>query len=178
MSYDEIDFDNLHHRLYLSAYYGALLNYHKVNKEHLDIYDAIDFSKYKSIVIIGYIRPLVKKLNERGIAAKVFDHGKQSEELEPMENQVLALQQADCIVTTATTIFNKTYVAIVKEKIHECDLFLLGPSAIIDADFMQAFNITNTFGMTFAKDDLELLKIVAGGGGTQHFKVLGTKVFI
>jgi hypothetical protein len=169
---------NLHHRLFLSAYYSALLNYRREYKENADMVDSIDFSVYQAPVMIGYSKPLVKRIEGQVLRLRVFDHHKDDEALEPMSEQADACKNADCIIATATTIFNNSFGLIVKEMRNDCDLLLFGPSSILDTDMQRHFRIKNIFGMTFHTDKQKLLSLVKKGGGAQEFKHLGTRVYI
>ena len=56
------DFSKIEHRIILTAYYNALLNYQNQYNKEIDIFDELTFDHYKKIVMIGLCRPLHKKM--------------------------------------------------------------------------------------------------------------------
>jgi hypothetical protein len=61
------DLNNREHRILANAYFAALLNYENDVAETGDIYDAVDFRKYRRIVMVGLFRPLVKKFQDENV---------------------------------------------------------------------------------------------------------------
>lgn len=72
--YSKLDLKNISHRIFLTAYFNALLNYTDDYKKSGDIFDIIDFRKYKNIVMIGLFKPIVRKFEEENISLSVFDY--------------------------------------------------------------------------------------------------------
>ena len=75
------DLNNIEHRILLNAYYNAKFNYRNIYSNDIDIFDLIDFTKYKKITMVGLFKPIVKKFNENRIPLTIFDLVKESSEL-------------------------------------------------------------------------------------------------
>ncbi len=171
------DLNNFQHRILITAYYNALLNYSNIYENDLDIFDAIDFSKYKNIHMTGLFRPIVNKFQENDIPVTVFDLSKNDPNLTPISQQRQNLKNADVIILSSTTIFNNTFMDLISNTSKNCDIFLLGPSSIMSKEILQYRNIKIIFGSVFEKNDKRILKIIEDGGGTQKFQKFGRKVY-
>lgn len=163
---------NNDHRIFLTAYYNSILNYQQQNLIQGDLIDVIDFKKYKRITMIGYFRPIVEKMDKLDIKLNIFDLRDQEISL-PIEDQKKYLQNCDAAIFTATSISNNTF-----EKIAEnCngEIFILGPSSIMNEYFFCYKNVKAIFGSTYNLYDTEVLNIIREGLGTRHFLKLGQK---
>jgi uncharacterized protein (DUF4213/DUF364 family) len=172
------DLDNHDHRLIYTAYLNALLNYESDYNDEKDIFDFINFGSYKKVVMIGDFRPLVKKFRQSGLNVSVFDLYSDSEVVIPIEHREKYLGEADGVILTATSIFNDTFVEILKSVNEKCDVFLLGPTAILDKKMKEYRNVKVVFGTVFKKNDHLILDIIADNEGTRHFQKFGKKVYI
>ena len=173
-----IDLNDLNHRIIYNAYVNALLNYHNNYKSDKDIFEAIDFSKDDTIVMIGYFRPLVKKFTEVRIPIKIFDLYEKDNIIQPASQQKAAIKEASTIILTSTSIFNNTFNDIIQHTKHDCNIHLLGPSSILHPPMLTYGNIKNVFGAVFKKNDHRILETIKNGNGTRTFLPLGTKVYI
>jgi hypothetical protein len=57
-----------------------------------------------------------------------------------------------------------------------CDIFLLGPSSIMNRDMFGYKNIKKIFGSIFKPDDKNVLNVIGNGFGTKKFLKYGRKV--
>ncbi len=170
------DLDNIEHRIIINAYFNASLNYLNTYDKIIDLYDGIDFKKYNNIVMIGLFKPILKKFERENIKISIFDKMKQDRGLISMKNQKEYISKADSIILSGTTIFNKTFLNIVNNANNNCDIFLLGPSSIMNEDMFKYKNIKVIFGSTFKKNDKRVLDVIEQGFGTQKFLPFGYKV--
>lgn len=173
-NYSNLDLTNLSHRIVLDAYLSALLNYctqYKIG----DIFEAINFKKYNNVIMIGLFKPIVKIFQKNNIPLKVFDYKKSDTILTAMSAQEEALRKADAVILTSTSIFNLTFMDIIKNMKDECNIFMLGPSSIMAKEILKYRNIKMIFGATFNKFDERVLKIIDNDGGTRKFLKLGQK---
>lgn len=170
--------EKISHRIILNAYYNALFNYNRTYSCSLDIYDKVDFRKYKKIVVAGYFSSLAEKFKTDGLEVHFFDLHKQIAGLLPMENQAAYISDAECLILSATAIFNGTFSRLLEKTVSGTDVYLLGPSSILH-DYMLEFpGIKNIFGMVFYQNQAETMKIISRGSGTRDFGKLGIKVYI
>jgi len=172
------DLNDTGHRIILNAYFNSLLNYANRYEKNLDIFEAVDFTHYKDIVMVGLFKPLLEKFNKSGIAIHVFDKIKESSLLEPITQEMPYIKKADALILTATSIFNGTFMEIVDHSREKCDIFLLGPSAIMDKDMFRYKNIKGIFGAVFDPGDERVLDTIKQGFGTKKFIQYGRKVTI
>lgn len=172
------DFGKVEHRIILTAYYNALLNYSKQYNKEIDIFDELDFGHYKNIVMIGLCRPLFKKMQDGNIAVKVFDEGKDDDVLVPMDEQRKHLQTADCIIITSTSVINGSFMELMGNLNDSCDAYLFGPSGLLTTDMFQYKQIKYIFGSIFDKNDERVLNLIRDGQGTPSFSKYMHKVFI
>ncbi len=171
------ELNNIKHRVLLNAYYNAKLNYDNIYQERTDILDLIDFKKYKNIVMIGFFIPIVKKFKDQNISLSIFDLLENSKELMPLNKRDEFVSNADTIILTSTTIFNKTFIDLIN-KSNKADIFMLGPSSIMHSDIFAYKNIKMIFGTVFNKYDNKVLDLIERGEGTRKFLKLGKKVWL
>jgi len=170
------DLKKIQHRIILNAYFNGLLNDLNHYEKTVDIFDDIDFKGYKNIVMIGLFKPILAKFNRDRIQINVFDMIKEHDELLPIKNEMKYIKKADAIILSATTIFNGTFMDIVSQTIEDCDIFLLGPSAIMDKDMFSYKNIKRIFGAIFKPGDQNVLDAIRNGFGTKKYLPYGRKV--
>lgn len=164
---------NNDHRIFLTAYYNSILNYQEVqNLAQGDLMDIIDFKKYKKITMIGYFKPIVEKMDKLEIKLDIFDLRDKEISL-PIEEQKKYLQNCDAAIVTATSISNNTFKKITENCNGE--IFILGPSSIMNDYFFSYKNVKAIFGSTYKLNDTKVLNIIKEGLGTRHFLKLGQK---
>ena len=171
------DLDNVQHRILITAYFNALINYSNIYQNDADIFDIIDFTKYQNIHMTGLFRPIVKKFRENNISLTIFDLIKNDPNLSPISEQMENLKNADAVILSSTTLFNNTFLDFVNNTNIDCDIYMLGPSSIMSKKILQYRNIKIIFGSVFKKHDKRILKIIEDGGGTQKFQKFGRKVY-
>ena len=172
------DLNKIEHRIILNAYFNANLNYLNNYNKKSDIFEFIDFKHYKNIIMIGLFKPILKKFDENNIKIQVFDLIKKDNKLIPIEKEMETIKKGDAIILSATTIFNNTFTEIVNNSGINCDIFLLGPSSIMNKDLFEYRNIKKIFGSTFESYDERVLNIIKQGYGTKKFLPFGKKVFL
>lgn len=171
----KIDLRNFSHRIVLNAYFNAFLNYYVKSGEKGDIFEKIDFKKYKHIVMIGLFKPVLKKFQESNIPLKIFDLRNSETFITSNSQQNHYLQKADAVILIATSIFNLSFLDIVNNTQQNCEIFMLGPSSIMTEEIFQYKNIKMIFGSTFQKFDKRVLEIIRNNGGTRDFLKFGEK---
>lgn len=176
--YSKLDLKNISHRIFLTAYFNALLNYTNDYKKGGDIFDIIDFRKYKDIVMIGLFKPIVRKFEEDKISLSVFDYLKNDSVLVSGSKKSDYLKKSDAVILSSTTIFNDTFEEIIKSLKEQCDIFMLGPSSIMNRKIFDYWDIKIIFGTVFEKNDERILDIIKNGGGTKYFQPYGRKVYL
>lgn len=171
------DFNCIEHRIIVNAWVNANANYTLKPNGVGNIFDAIDFSKYENIVMIGYFESLANKFNDKGIDVSIFDLDSVEKPVESIENQREYLSKADAVVLTATSIFNMTYEKVLVESNPNADIFVLGPSTPVDILMFSDSRVKILFGTQFNKDDLRVLEIIRLGGAAKTFLPLAKKVY-
>jgi len=170
------DFNRPDHRMLVTAYANAHINYHPGISGVGDIFDQVDFSMKKHTVMVGYFPPLVEKFRKAAFSLHVFDLQKDDPGLTPITQLKEKLGQSDCVILTATTLVNSTIADITSHINQGTDIFLLGPSTPLYSRIKEQFNITTLFGMIFNLYDFKILEIISKGQGTQYFSKKGKKV--
>ena len=173
--YVNLDLKNFMHRIVLNAYFNALLNYSDDCVGDADIFDAVDFRKYKKVVMIGFIKPVAEKLKNDGVSFSVFDLQKEDRMLMPIVEQEKLLKEADIVILSSTSIFNATFTESINVTKNGCAIYMIGPSSIMAKEILDYKNIKMIFGATFNKNDNRILKIIQDDGGTRVFLKLGHK---
>lgn len=174
---NNIDFKLVNNRIVANALVNSVVNYGCKIDGNGDIFDAVNFDCYRSIVMIGYFGPLVNKFMGRDIALNIFDIDQREVPVIPMERQTEYLGKADCVILTSTSISNNTFDGIVRNTPHSTDIFLLGPSTPMDDILFGYPNIKGLFGSVFKPFDESTLRVIAEGGGTCIFKQYMDKVY-
>lgn len=176
--YSKLNLKNISHRIFLTAYFNALLNYTNDSKKGGNIFDIVDFRKYKDIVMIGLFKPIVRKFEEDKISLSVFDYLKNDSVLISGSKKSDYLRKCDAVIISSTTIFNNTFEEIIGNSKEQCDIFLLGPSSIMSRQIFDCWDIKIIFGTVFEKNDVRILDIIKNGGGTKYFQPYGRKVYL
>ena len=174
----EPNFQDNNERIFLAAYYNALLNYNKFPKSNFDIVDFIDFKRYKNLVMIGNFRPIAEKFQKKAIKVDIFDYLSCSENIIEQKEQKKYLQKSDAVILTATSIFNNTFLYITESSSNNCDIFILGPSSLVHTEMFKYKNIKAVFGTIFKNNDNQILEIVRNGGGTREYMKFAKKVVL
>lgn len=169
---------NLQHRIVLNAYFNATFNYKNQYNKTIDIFDKIEFKKYKKIVMIGFFQSLVKKFEAEEISLKIFDKAVQNDKLAHMSSQLDEIAKADALILSSTSVFNNTFMDLINTTNDNCNVYTLGPSTILNKDMFQYRNIKFLFGSIFEPDDVNTLKIIQQGGGTKQFLPFMNKVYL
>ncbi|MBI9039174.1 MAG: hypothetical protein JEY97_13655, partial [Bacteroidales bacterium] len=159
-TYLKYDLNNFSHRIVLNAYLNSLLNYSNNFQNSADIFDVVDFRKYKQIVMLGFFKPILKKFNHAGIPITIFDLSKKDIALTPLSEQKTILKKTDAVILTSTSIFNLSFINSINSTNNSCEIFLLGPSSIMTKEIFNYKNIKMIFGSTFEKFDKRILKII------------------
>ncbi|MCK4639755.1 MAG: hypothetical protein KAU06_00320 [Candidatus Marinimicrobia bacterium] len=173
-----LDLNRVENRIVLNAYLNGKFNYSNRHTKAGDIFDAVNFKNYKNIVMIGLFKPLLKKFREKNISVSVFDRNKKSSCLTDIALEMSYINEADALILSSTTIFNKSFLNIVNNMKRFCDVFLLGPSSIMNKDILKYRNVNRVFGAVFSKGDERVLDVIKHGGGTREFLPLGEKIYI
>jgi uncharacterized protein (DUF4213/DUF364 family) len=170
------DLNRLTHRIILNAYFNARLNHLNQHTGRGDIYDHIDFGRYERPVMIGLFRPILKKFTQNNIPVRVFDMIKRDVCLTSEEKKMEYVRESDAIILSATSIANSSFSELVASTGENCDIFILGPSSIVDRDMLGYKNIKGIFGSIFKLNDERVLDAIEMGYGTRKFLPFGEKV--
>lgn len=173
-----IDLNNTAHRIFLNAYYNAHFNYAQNYSEELDIFEAVDFSVFSNIVMVGHFKPVVKRFQKAGIPLAIFDKKEDDAILEQMKDQKQFIRQADALILTATSLFNQSFVDLVENTADNASVFILGPSAIMHPDMKKYRNVKLIFGSVFEPNDERVLNVIKANLGTRYFSPFSKKVFL
>lgn len=173
---NNLDLKRIEHRIIITAYFNATLNYLNNYNNSVNIFENINYKKHKNIIMIGLFKPVLKKFKDENIKVAVFDMIKKNRQLTPLDEKREYIQNADVIILSATTIFNGTFMEIVKDTGEMCDIFLLGPSSIMNRDMFEYKNIKKIFGSIFKSHDKKVLDTIKCGHGTRKFLQYGKKV--
>jgi len=171
--------DKIEDRIIINAFLNASLNYNQSYSEIIDIFDKINFHTYNNIVMIGYFESLISKFTKNSIKLNVFDKMVNNNTISPIKQMQNSINKCDALILTATTLFNKSFAEIISNTNNKCNIFILGPSGILNPEiFNYCNNIKVIFGSVFNKFDNEVLQTIADGGGTKSFLSRLNKVYI
>ncbi len=165
-------------RILLNAWFNAKLNYVRSYPEDKDIFDFLSFDHYNKIVMVGYFASLVQKFQDAGIKLDIFDLTVDFPYLKPIDQLGKYILEADAIIMTSTSISNGTFKEIMKYVSGETEIFLLGPSTILDQDMYIYPNIRKIFGMVFTGNEKKVIETIMAGHGTPTFSKFGQKVYL
>jgi len=172
------DLRNIPHRIVLNAYFNAAYNYQNPYDTSVDIFDQINFKQYQKIVMIGFFRSLVEKFEREEINLTIFDKALEDDKLIDMSKQLSEVSKADALILTSTSVFNNSFLEIVSATNEQCDVYMLGPSTILNQEMFQYRNVKVLFGAIFMLNDVNTLKIIEQGGGTRQFLQFMDKVYL
>lgn len=172
------DFNKIEHRIMVNAWVNACSNYSLPAKGEGDVFDVIDFTCYKSIVMIGFFCTLSVKFKNAGIPVTIFDLDPVDKPVAPIETQQHHLAAADAVILTATTISNMTFNGIMENVNCNADVYILGPSTNLDVDMLSFPKVKALFGSRFSPFDSTSLDLIAEGCGTKRIMPFMKKVYI
>jgi uncharacterized protein (DUF4213/DUF364 family) len=172
---ENLQIQNYHHRIFLNAYYNALLNYTGQDFLTGDLLDVVNFKEFSNIVMVGYFRPVVEKLQKLNINVDIFDLRDKQISL-PIEQMNDYLQNSDAVIASATTVYNNTFTEICKNS--KGNIYILGPSALMNNYLFEFSNVKAIFGSRFKRFDQKVLSTIANNLGTRHFLKFGQKVVL
>lgn len=175
---DPVDLTNTAHRIVLTAYYNALLNYANQYTGTSDIFDEIDFRRFKNVVMVGCFQSLLNKFQRENIAIAVFDNLVSNPLVLDPRKQEECSRNADALILTGTSLFNQTFQPVMGLIKSGCEVFVLGPSTILHPDLFLYGNIRVLFGALFEPNDQRPLRIIARGKGTRDFLPFMKKVYL
>jgi len=163
-------------RLFLTAYYNALLNYRTYPVENnKDIYD-LKLENYRQIVFIGKFDPVFEKLRQRDIKYSYIDLRDTLSHDNQINNKEQLLSIADLLIISATAITNQTLNEIIENSPYS-EKYILGPSSILSPDLSQ-WGINGIFGLQFNPYDSRVLGVISLNYGTRYFIHRGNKVLL
>ncbi|HQN84435.1 MAG TPA: DUF364 domain-containing protein [Tenuifilaceae bacterium] len=169
--------DRVADRVALNALINARVNYSVLYDGAADIFDVVDFTRYQSIVMIGYFRSLVDKLSSSGVETFIFDLNQHDVPVMPMKLQQEYLGRADCVIVSSTSISNGTFNGLIVNTPASTNVYMLGPSTPM-CDVMFSYpQVKGLFGSVFEPHDQKTIQIIAAGGGTRQFKTCMRKVY-
>lgn len=166
------------HRVFYQAYLNAKYNYQNTYTKSQDIFDEIDFSRCKKIVMVGYFKPLAKKFIEAGIDLSIFDRVLQDNALIPYNEMGNYLKEAQHVILTATSVFNNSFLDVIRQTPTGTSVYLLGPSTLLHPFMFEYRNVKKIYGSIFKPYDQNVLQMIAEGHGTRWFLPLGRKVYL
>ncbi len=179
LKYIPENLDNLSHRNILIAYFNAIINKPLVSGISSDIFEIIDFSRFKNqlIVMTGYFAPLVARFNKNRIPIKVFDMKGISGDYSKTDHYE-SLQNCSIHILTSTAVFNRSFQEIMSFTHPSCLTYLLGPSTTMHRIYFEIFNIAGLFGTYIPPHNNLVLKLIQEGGGARTFQKFCQKTFL
>ena len=172
------DFTSYSHRILVNAWVNACVNHTENITGTGDIFEAVSFSKFKNVVMVGYFGSLAQKFNSKDLKLTIFDLNEHEKPVEPIENQQAYIEQADCVILTSTSIANGTFSSLISYIKENCTVYLLGPSTPLSRSVLELFPVKGIFGARFKPFDFEVLNAIEAGGGTRSFLANMQKVYI
>jgi len=172
------NFSKYDHRIVVNAWVNAFINSNIVPTGNSDIFDAIDFTIFKHVVMIGYFGSLSQKLMQSGINLSVFDLDEENKPVKPINKQKSVIQTADAVILTATSLSNNTFQPLINIVPSIAKVYILGPSTPLSQLFFNYPQIEGLFGARFKPFQIEVLESIRKGGGTRSFLEYMEKVFV
>lgn len=128
--------------------------------------------------MVGYFASLITKFKEAGIHLDIFDLNKKYPELISMKDQLDYISRADAVILTSTSLFNGSFTSLAQASRKDSDVFMLGPSTILNPFMYQYPNISKIFGMVFPQNQELVINMIKDGHGTPSFGKFGHKVYL
>lgn len=173
-----IDFNNINHRIILQAYYNALFNYSSESEFlHDNLVDLLEEKKYNFIVMIGFFKPVYAELNQKNIPVHVFDFFNKEPFIIDYDKRFELIPKADCIIISATTIFNETFIELTELSSPDCEIHILGPSTPMTKEMFNYKNIKYLHGI-LPFDNKEIIESIKNNEGTRKFIRFCKKVML
>jgi len=164
-----IDFNNIQHRIIIQAYYNAFFCQAFKSEFIQDkLIDLIEEKKYNLIVMIGLFKPIYQEFLHKNIFVHVFDFFSDEPFILDYKNRFKYIPKADCIIISATTIFNQTFTELTELSGKECDIHILGPSTPMTQEMFNYKNIKYLHGI-LPTDSKKIIEVIVNNQGTRKF---------
>ncbi|MEL7564252.1 MAG: DUF364 domain-containing protein [Dehalobacterium sp.] len=139
-----------------------------------DAFAQVDVSRFKKIVVIGALVPILKKIKKEGADYKVLEmdartlKGDELVHYAPATDAPVYVPEADLLTITGVTILNNTLPDLLKIAKKGAEIIVIGPTASMLPEAFFARGVTSLGGIIVTKAD-ELLDIISEGGSGYHF---------
>ncbi len=141
---------------------------HKYEKFSIDVADLV--RKDESVVMVGYMEPVIKKLLEktrRIIVSETKQLTRTIVRVVPSSDAVEHLTTADVVIITGSTLVNKTIDEILRLDLKAREVAVVGPTASILPNVLFDHGVTAVMGVEVT-DPNKMLQIICQGGGTRQ----------
>ncbi len=143
-----------------------------------DLLEVLELNADDHVGMVGCFSPLVEGIRRRVRRLSVFERGPRlTPDLFPEDRAVELLPECSVALITATTLLNGTSDELLIAAANCREVVLLGPSTPLVPEVFATFprRITLLAGVVVTNAE-ELLRTVAGDGGTRDFKTSVVKV--
>ena|GEM_PF-71096 len=143
-----------------------------------DLLDVLELRSEDDVGMVGCFSPLVEPIRRRVRRLSIFERGQRlSPDLLPEGQAAELLPRCSVALITATTLINGTIDELLAATTGCREVVLLGPSTpLVPKVFAESSRRVTLLAGVLVTNAEELLRTVAGDGGTRDFKTSVTKV--
>ena len=143
-----------------------------------DLLDVLELQSEDDVGMVGCFSPLVEPIRRRVRRLSIFERGQRlSPDLLPEGQAAESLPRCSVALLTATTLINGTVDELLTAAASCREVVLLGPSTpLVPEVFVESSRRVTLLAGVVVTNAKELLRTVAGDGGTRDFKTSVAKV--
>lgn len=140
---------------------------------HGDILDVMGIGPSTRLAMVGFFRPLMKQLEQRGAIVEVIDEFRGMGDKDRFYHKLS--HWADAVIITSTSILNNTAEEILGVVGRGAKTAMLGPSTPMVAEAFDQLPVDTLAGMVPLEAE-PIIKVVRHGLGTRHLQRYSKKV--
>ena len=139
-----------------------------------DAVDAVRMPAESSVVVVGAVVPILRKLKARGGRWWVIEQdpqtlkGDEMNHFIPADQSAATISAADVLIVTGVTLVNHTLDPILQAARPDAEIAVIGPTASMLPDALFARGV-RVVGGVWVKEPDQLLDVLAAGGSGYHF---------
>ncbi|HQO09526.1 MAG TPA: DUF364 domain-containing protein [Clostridiales bacterium] len=139
------------------------------------VFDTLNLKKNSRLVMVGFFRPVVKLLQEKGVDIYIADKGNNMGDEEELTDRLNSW--AEAAILSSTSIVNGTYDSLISMCGKRYPVAMLGPTTPLFPEIFKDYGVSILAGSVVNDSDM-IMKLIRQGAGTPDFKHYTKKVYV
>ena len=140
-----------------------------------DVLDFLSIKDNDTVVMVGYMKPLVDKLTEKVRELYVIERAARDEAIYPDWTANILVPKADVVIISGTAVVNKTIDHLLSLSRKAREVAIVGPTTPLAPTVFKKRGVTLLSGV-IVTNPKKAMKVIAQGGGTRNLRNYVKKV--